>query len=115
MYGEEVKSRVLRLRLVEKWPVTTIGREMRLHHTTVQRMLHEAGAVVQESRVVQRPRLVDPYVPFIRETLAKHPDLCASRLYQMVKQRGYPGGQDHFRAVVATLRPRKAAEAYQRL
>jgi transposase len=33
----------------------------------------------------------------------------------MVKDRGYQGSADHFRAVVATLRPRRSAEAYQRL
>jgi len=32
-----------------------------------------------------------------------------------VKQRGYPGGSDHFRAIVARHRPRPQAEAYMRL
>jgi transposase len=33
----------------------------------------------------------------------------------MVRQRGYPGGPDHFRRVVARLRPRPPAEAFLRL
>ena len=33
----------------------------------------------------------------------------------MVRERGYPGAPDHFRALVALLRPRPAAEAYLRL
>jgi hypothetical protein len=33
----------------------------------------------------------------------------------MVAERGYPGSQSHFRRLVATLRPRKPAEAFQRL
>ena len=33
----------------------------------------------------------------------------------MVRERGYPGAPDHFRAMVAQLRPRPAAEAYLRL
>jgi transposase len=33
----------------------------------------------------------------------------------MVKARGYPGGPDHFRAVVARVRPRPPAEAFLRL
>ena len=113
MYCPEVTSKVLRLHLVEKWPVTTIGRKLGLHHATVQRILHLAGASAKSAAT--RPRLVDPYLPFLTATLEKHPDLCASRLYGMVKERGYQGRADHFRAVVATLRPRKAAEAYQRL
>jgi transposase len=54
-------------------------------------------------------------VPFLIETLAKYPRLCASRLYQMVKERGYPGAPDHFRRIVARFRPRPAAEAFLRL
>ena len=52
---------------------------------------------------------------FIAETLAKYPTLRASRLYTMVRERGYPGAPDHFRAIVARLRPRPAGEAYLRL
>jgi transposase len=33
----------------------------------------------------------------------------------MVRERGYPGAPDHFRAIVARLRPRPAAQAYLRL
>ena len=39
----------------------------------------------------------------------------ASRLYTMVKERGYAGGPEHFRRVVGRLRPKKPAEAFQRL
>jgi transposase len=54
-------------------------------------------------------------MPFVLQTLDKYPRLPASRLYEMIKQRGYPGGADYFRCVVAQHRPRKAAEAYLRL
>ena len=37
------------------------------------------------------------------------------RANEMVVERGYPGSRSHFRRLVATLRPRKPAEAYQRL
>ena len=36
-----------------------------------------------------RARMVDPYLPFIQETLAKYPRLRASRLWAMVRKRGY--------------------------
>lgn len=54
-------------------------------------------------------------MPFIVQTLTAYPDLRASRLYEMVKERGYEGRPDHFRAVVARHRPRKPAEAFLRL
>jgi transposase len=62
-----------------------------------------------------RASIVEPFLPFILQTLQKYPRLCASRVYAMVKERGYPGGPDHFRSVVARHRPRPPAEAYLRL
>jgi len=59
--------------------------------------------------------MADPFVPLIEQTLEKYPTLRASRLYAMVRERGYPGGPDHFRHVVARYRPAPAAEAYLRL
>jgi transposase len=52
---------------------------------------------------------------FITDTLEKYPTLTASRLHEMVCQRGYRGGQDHFRYIVSLYRPRPPAEAYLRL
>ena len=59
--------------------------------------------------------MVDPYMPFVLETLEEYPTLTASRLFEMIKDRGYPGGPDHFRSIVAKHRPRPPAEAYLRL
>jgi len=38
--------------------------------------------------------------------------LTASRLYAMVRERGYSGGEDHFRHLIAHHRPRPQPEAY---
>jgi transposase len=109
----EVEAKILRLHTVEHWPIGTIARELGVHHTTVRRTLARAG--LPEPARDRRPRLVDAYEPFIKDVLAQHPSLPASRLHEMVRQRGYVGGPDHFRHVVAMLRPRKSAEAYLRL
>jgi transposase len=107
-----LEAEIVRLHQVEHWPVGTIATQLRVHHDTVRRVLAQAG--VPPVRAV-RPSLVEPYLAFITETLAKYPTLRASRLYAMVRERGYPGAPDHFRAIVARLRPRPAAEAYLRL
>ncbi len=52
---------------------------------------------------------------FIMETLAKYPTLTASRLYEMVRSRGYKGGADHFPYLISLYRPRPPAEAYLHL
>lgn len=113
MIEHERAAEVLRLFHAEKWPVGTIASQLGLHHTTVQRVLAQAGLAPRP--MITRPSIVDPYLPFIRETLAKYPKLCASRVYQMVRERGYPGAPDHFRHVVARMRPRPVAEAFLRL
>lgn len=112
MIDNEKEAKILRLYHREKWNVTTIAQQVGVHHSTVQRVLSDAGEALP---ACVRPRMVDPYVPFITQTLTTYPDLCASRLYQMVKERGYQGRPDHFRAVVAPLRPKRPAEAYLRL
>ena len=113
MIPKEVESKILRYHLVEKWPVGTIARELGVHHDTVERVVRQAGMPVVKR--CQRPSIVDPYLPFIKDTLEKYPRLHASRIYGMVKERGYPGQPDHFRHVVARYRPRPPAEAYLRL
>lgn len=112
MIPHELEERILRLHFVEKWSFGTIAKQCGVHHTTVRRVLHDRG--VPAARSV-RPALVDPFLPFIRETLETYPTLPASRLHAMIAERGYSGGPDHFRRIVAGLRPRKPAEAYQRL
>lgn len=113
MIDPEVAARILRLHLVEKWKIGTIARELGVHHNTVSGVLQRNGLPPAPS--TPRRIMAEPYLPFLRETLAKHPRLPASRLFHMVKARGYPGGEDHFRSVVAKLRPRPSAEAYLRL
>lgn len=113
MIAKDREADVLRLFHGEKWPVGTIATQLGLHHTTVQRVLRDAG--VEMKVVAPRPSKVDPFVPFIVEQLEKYPRLRASRLFGMIKERGYVGSPDHFRRVVGRLRPKRPAEAFQRL
>jgi transposase len=113
MIAAETEAEILRLYHAEKWKIGTIAAEIGVHHTTVRRVLAQAG-IPQGTQSV-RPSMAEPFISFIIETLEKYPRLRASRLYEMVRQRGYPGRPDHFRAIVARYRPRPKAEAYLRL
>lgn len=113
MIDRDTEAQIVRLHFVEKWRPGTIGRHLNLHHGVVRRVLARAG--VPATTLGRRRSMADPFVGFITETLAKYPDLCASRLYEMVRERGYRGAGGHFRTVVARLRPSKPAEAYLRL
>jgi transposase len=113
MISKGTEAEIIRLYHGEKWPIGTIAGQLGLHHTTVQRVLRHTG--VDAKVVAPRPSMVDPFVPFIIEQLEKYPGLRSSRLFVMIKERGYPGGPDHLRRVVGRLRPKKPAEAFQRL
>ena len=109
----DLAARIERLYTVEHWRVGTIARQLHVHRDTVRRVLREHAAVAPG--VPLRRYLVDPYRPFILETLEKYPTLTASRLHDMVRERGYAGQASHFRHLVASMRPRPPAEAYLRL
>lgn len=109
----ELEAQILRYYHVEKWRMGTIARQLHVHHGTVERVLRQAG--LPRRGPAPRPSALDPYLPFMRETLQKFPTLTASRLYTMVVERGYRGAPDHFRHLVALHRPRAPAEAYLRL
>jgi transposase len=113
MISHALEAEILRLHHAEHWPIGTIATQLRIHHGTVRRVLAQAGVPAAAPAV--RAMLVDPYRAFILQTLEKYPSLRASRLYAMVRERGYRGAPDHFRAIVARLRPRPATEAYLRL
>lgn len=113
MIPAHLEAQIRRLHHAEKWPVGTIARHLGLHHQTVRRVLLSDG--VPLSTIPTRRSKADPFLPFILQTLTTWPDLRASRLHQMVKERGYEGGPDHFRAIVARHRPRKPSEAFLRL
>jgi transposase len=111
--SKETEAEIVRLYHGERWPIGTIAGQLGLHHTTVQRVLLQTG--VDPKTVAPRPSIVDPFVPFIVEQLQKYPELRSTRVFSMLKERGYSGGPDHIRRVVGRLRPKKPAEAFQRL
>lgn len=112
MIAPEREAEIKRLFHAERWRVNTIATQLGIHHTTVERVLRGEGLDVRQTL---KPSIADPFVPMIVQTLEKFPRLTATRLYEMVKERGYTGGQSHFRHIVSRFRPRKPAEAYLRL
>jgi len=109
----DIEAQILRYYHVEKWTMGTIARQLHVHYSVVGRVLAQAGLPL----IGPPPRrsLIDAYLPFIRQTLETFPTLTASRLYGMVRERGYSGRPDHFRHLIACHRPRPKAEAYLRL
>ncbi len=103
---------IRRLHDVEKWKRGTIAAELGVHPDVVDRVLDRGAerALV----VAPRPSLVDPYGAFIDETLKAHPRLRATRLFDMIRLRGYEGGIAILRRHVAEVRPVPRGEVYLR-
>jgi len=97
----EMVARIRQLHHAEHWPVGTIAAELRLHHETVEKALQEKP----RGAPALRPSKLDPYLDFVRQTLESYPRLCSTRLWWMLRERGYPGSQRQLRRKVAQLRP----------
>ena len=106
----EQVAEIRRLFFVEHWKVGTIGRQLGLHEDVVRRVT----GLTSPERVVPKPKalICEPYAAFIDDTLERYPTLRATRLYEMVRQRGYSGSGRTLRDFVAGVRPTPKAKAY---
>jgi len=111
MISAETRVQIRHLFFSEHWKIGTISRELGIHPDAVR---HAIESDRFNRAQALRSCLTDPYLPFIRETLEQYPQLRATRIFQMVRDRGYPGGVLQLRRIVADLRPRRA-EPFLRL
>ena len=86
--SKDKEAEIRRLHYGDHWKVGTIAKQLGVHPEVVKRVL---GLLEPRSHSSLRARLIDPYVDFIQDTLAQSPSLRATRLYDMVKARGYQG------------------------
>jgi transposase len=52
-----------------------------------------------------RPRLIDPFVPYLRERVTAYPGLTGQRLWRELRDRGYAGGYTAITDLLRELRP----------
>jgi transposase len=113
MITPEQHAEIRRLYYGEHWKVGTIAAALGVHHETVR------AALVNDTQGMRRGTCratqLDPYLPFIRDTLGQYPRLRATRLFEMVKGRGYPGSVVQLRRAVRLIRPAATATVYRRL
>jgi len=114
MISAEQSAEIRRLFYAEHWKVGTIAEAMGLHRDTVKRAINTESFL---SRCASRPRptTLDPYLSFVRQTLEQYPKLRATRLQQMLVERGYEGSVVQLRRAIRPLRPRPVGEAYLEL
>ena len=113
MISPEMYVKIRRLFYAEHWKIGTIASELGIHWDTVRSVI-ESDSFNDKQIHRTRMRVTDPYVDLIRQTLDEYPRLRATRIYEMVKARGYSGSVIQLRRVVRTLRPVRR-EAFLRL
>jgi transposase len=115
--AEEIR----RLHFAEHWKVGTIVTQLALHHEAVERVLglgkgaRLRPAVLRAGEVVTVPVPLRGYEDFITETLTQYPRLRATRLYDMLVERGYKGSTRTVRRHVRLVRPAPKSEVFLRV
>ncbi len=113
MISPEQRAEIRRLYYAEHWKVGTIAAALGVHRDTVLSAIEAERFLVHLAR--PRASALDPYLPLVRDTLQQYPRLRATRLFEMLHDRGYKGSVVQLRRTVAKLRPAPKAEAYLRL
>src|SRR2546425_2931807 len=113
MIPPELCAKIRRLFYAEHWRVGTIASTLGVHPSPVRRPIEPARSGRTGSQI--RPSLLDPYKPFIAATLEPYPRLRATRLFAMLRDRGFSGSAVQVRRYVRTVRPAARADAYLRL
>ena len=102
MTNPETRVEIRRYFYAEHWKIGTIARELNIHPDAVR---HAIESDHFHSGQALRPSITDPYLEFVRQTLDQHPRLRATRIYQMIHERGYTGSVVQLRRAVSRLRP----------
>jgi len=92
--------------------IRELCRQFQLGRNTVRRILraHNQRRDSGHELLAKKPRRsskLDQFDPEIRKLLEKYPNIKGQRVYEELKQRGYPGGISILRERLKTLRPPK--------
>lgn len=109
----KVAAEIRRLYHAEHWKRGTIATQLGVHYDTVVRVLGSFGPKAGTPR--PEARVLDAYMPFVDETLARHPRLVATRILDMLVERGYTGSLRTLRRYVRKARPAPKSEVFLRV
>jgi transposase len=89
--------------------VSVIARQLGVDRKTVRGAIAKGLKPPKYKTRPPRPRIIDPFEPYLKERLAAYPGLTAVRLWREVRERGYAGGYSVLRDGVRDLRPPRTA------
>ena len=112
MIDESTTSRIRQLYFAEHFTVHAISQALSVHHVTIKRVIK--AEEFKRTQRQKRETVLDPYKAHIEEKLTLYPKLTATRLIQILKDRGYSGSLTTLRVYLAKERPRHV-KAYMRM
>ncbi len=110
---KETEAEIRRLFFREHWKKGTIVAQLGVHKDVVARAVGPHGP--EPEGADPRPSVLDPYRGFVLETLERYPTLVATRVYDMICERGYTGSLQTLRRFVLPNRPARPSEVYLRV
>jgi transposase len=110
---KRIEADVRRLFFAEHWKRGTISTQLRIHPDTVERIVGPLGPKASTPRTTNL--VLAMYHTFIDETLARYPKLVATRVYDMVRGRGYEGSIRTLRYYIERNRPQPRCTAVLRM
>ena len=111
--AKETEAEIRRLFFAEHWKEGTIVAQLGVHEDVVARVLGPHGP--EPKGKPPRPCMLDPYQGFVCDTLERYPTVVATRIYDMISERGYTGSIRTLRRFVLDHRPTPACEVYLRI
>jgi transposase len=110
---KKTEAEIRRLFFGEHWKKGTIATQLGVHDDVVARVLGPHGPEPEDRE--PRPCVLDPYRGFVLDTLERYPTLVATRIYDMIAERGYTGSLPTLRRFVLSNRKARPGEVYLRL
>ncbi len=111
--SKAVAAEIRRLYFAEHWKRGTIAAQLGVHFDVVVRVLGSFGPKGGSPR--PDARVLEPYIPFVDETLSRYPRLVATRIQDMLVERGYEGSVRTLRRYVREARPAPRNEVFLRV
>lgn len=102
--GPELDAEILHAYHIYKWPTGTIASQLKVHRDKVDRVIAEAGC--PQRRRNRRASRITSFEPQIQQIWRQNAMISAKRVYEIIKEQGYPGNFDHFRHRIAILQPK---------
>ena len=86
-------------------PIAAIARKVGLDRKTVSKYLNRGLEAPVYGPRQKRPRLLEPYEDYLRERIARFPELSGKRLLREIKGLGYEGGYTAVTDFLRDIRP----------